>query len=1118
MAENEKEQLKKFIHQLPNAVSGDGKAFVAQLKKALSYLSEHAGGSGGGEDSGEGEDAINQVTALRLTEVHTVDSSGFPKNNIEVTFDNSNIENYAFAQIWVKDDTENTYQQHGNTNGTRYLFENALVGRTYTVKVVVQLKDGRTSNFDNAPTASILIQGSVLIPDAPTQFFLTWDEDGALWQWQYEENEYIDFFELRLDANAGVYNDKLLDRTRLPYSRVSPDVRSGTAYLFIRNIFGDYSTPATHIFNKPVGVKPNKPVMQSTLDGVVITMSPLPTGYQGYVLEIDDEEFKTINRQFVYYKFSGTVKARYCYYDEIGRGEWSEYESITIKVVLDPDELPEISYDAFDQTIKDAIDGANAQKDINKQLQDSIKDLIADVDEAIGDVNNKIDTSVSGVQADIDGILADLNKNAANSPFTSIKQNADGISVLSAEISDVDGKTETNASNITLTNDRIDSLVLKVNEVDGKTTTNASNITQTANSITSLVYEQVNALDSKINTNTSKITQTASDIETLVANEVETLNGKIATNATQIAQSANKIEILVVSIDDLESASQTNASNITQTADNVTVAVSKINQLENDVKDNTASISVASDRIDSVVSGLNGSAGDSGYQALTGLASSIVQTNNSIASVVGELNKNPNECSYTSITQLQNSIDLAVKDEDLDGEEIISRINISPEKITIDGKYVHVTGDTVFDNNIIAGGYIKADAINTDHLQTNAVTTDKIATNAITADKIKAGSITTEKITDKSVSSVKIEDGAITVTKIADGAVGSTKIEGGAITTEHIQAGSIVGEHISAGAISADKLYAGNIDMTGALALVGGAVRLDENGLTCAMENGYTVFNGEGITFLDNLGHSFAQIRQMCIGTAEHDGFVQFNGEWSEVPSVVCVPLELQIGIKEYSQADVFMVCRPVNITKKGFQVQCYTKLGAGGMSTNPINEPIEIAGTNGDVIEHQIGQFDKNGDIDIKAIFTVTTYSFLHGEHGKNNITSSWKHSCVVELYNDGTLVASTGVLQTPAYPSAPDYQITQNQLTITTSLTGKVEHLGLVTLKFRIVKTGSTSEGNSVTLPAFIDSFNYTSDDEVVISTGTALFVAMTNSNVGYTVNNGGATYGLRNQVRQG
>lgn len=1116
MAENEKEQLKKFIHQLPNAVNGDGKAFVAQLKKALSYLSEHAGGSGGGEDSGEGEDAINQVTALRLVEVHTVDSSGFPKNNIEVTFDNSNIENYAFAQVWVKDDTENTYQQHGNTNGVRYLFENALTGRTYTVKVVVQLKDGRTSNFDNAPTASILIQGSVLIPDAPTQFFLTWDEDGALWQWQYEENEYIDFFELRLDANAGVYNDKLLDRTRLPYSRVNPNVRSGTAYLFIRNVFGDYSTPATHIFNKPVGVKPNKPVMQSTLDGVVITMSPLPTGYQGYVLEIDGEEFKTINRQFVYYKFSGTVKVRYCYYDEIGRGEWSEYESITIKVVLDPDELPEINYDAFDQTIKDAIDGANAQKDINKQLQDSIKDLMADIDEAIGDVNNKIDTSVSGVQADIDGLLADLNKNAENSPFTSIKQTADGISVLSAEISDVDGKTETNASNIALTNNKVESLVFKVDAVDKQTKTNASNITQTANNITSLVYEQINALDSKINTNTSKITQTASDIETLVANEVETLNGKIATNASQIAQSANKIETLVVSIDDLESASQTNASTIKQTADNVTVAVSKINQLEKDVAENTASISITDGKINSVVSGLNGSAGDSGYQALTGLASSIVQTNSSISSVITELNKDPEDCSYSAITQLKDGIDLSVKNEDFTGKEIISRINLTPEVITIDGKYVHVTGDTVFDNDVIVGDTIKADTINTDHLQTNAVTTAKIASNAITADKIKAGSITNEKITDKSVSSVKIEDGAITVTKIADGAVGSTKIEGGAITTEHIQAGSIIGEHISAGAISADKLYAGNIDMTGALALVGGAVRLDETGLTCQMGDGaYTLFDSNGITYFNKLGFASAQIRQMCIGYAEHGKYVKFNNKWDSVPNVVCVPTELQVGVSEYAQTDIFLVCNATNITQEGFYVQCYTKLSGGSSSSIPINVAFNFI----DEYEYEISNELVSGEeLTVVANITSVSKSVRGGKDGF--ITNRYYSTAKIELYNGDSLLASTANATIAPYPDYPSSNGSNtNKFTSRMVISSVVDVSQPIKLKFVGVHNDKSTYGSyKSTINAEVLHLEYATEGEHIISTGTALFVATTGADSGYSVIDGGTTYGLRNQVRQG
>lgn len=836
----DKERLKKLIQQLPNAISGDGKNFVAPLKKTLDFLSEHAGGgSGGGEDSGEGENAINQVTALQLLEVHTVDSSGFPQNNIEVTFDNTNVTNYALAQIWVKDDVNDTYQHHGSTNGTRYLMENALTGRTYTVKVVVQTKDGRTSNFEKAPTASILIQGSVLVPDAPTQFFLTWDEDGALWQWQYEENDYIDFFELRLDANAGEYSDKLLDRTRASYSRANPNTRSGTAYLFIRNVFGDYSTPATHVFNKPVGAKPNKPILQATLDGVVVTMDTLPTGYQGYVLEIDGEEFKTNNRQFIYYKFSGTVTARYCFYDTIGRGEWSDYETITIKTVLDPDDLPEISYDKFDEAIKDAIDSANNQKEINEQIKADVDNVKNDIEgigsdvegisSNIAEIKDKVEANSSAIiQTDskietvvtqkvtvakgeikgeiLDEIGDDIKTEVTKEVGSQIKQEADNITATVYE--QVKGEiTEEVASQVKIEADKITSTVYNKTEVDNKLADKAntsdvytkeetaSQISQSAESVKVTVSEtvgrRIDDVESKVDDNTANIT----------------------TNASNITANANSITAINTSIAEIDDRVTTNAGEIKVLNDKILLAVTKeeLDEVNDKVAQNTASIEVTNGSINSVVSKLNGTAEDSGYEALTGLATSIIQTSDSITSVVTELNKESSDCSYTAITQLQDGIDLCVKDEDLDGNEIVSRINISPEVITIDGKYMHVTGDTVFDENVIVGGYIAADTINTDHLKANAVTTAKIAANAITADKINADSITTEKITDKSVTSVKIEDGAITATKIVDGAVSSTKIEGGAITTEHIQAGSIIGEHISAGAVTTEAIAAGAV-------------------------------------------------------------------------------------------------------------------------------------------------------------------------------------------------------------------------------------------------------------------------------------------------------------------
>lgn len=73
---------------------------------------------------------------------------------------------------------------------------------------------------------------------------------------------------------------------------------------------------------------------------------------------------------------------------------------------------------------------------------------------------------------------------------------------------------------------------------------------------------------------------------------------------------------------------------------------------------------------------------------------------------------------YTALVQLVDALELRVR-----SGELISKINMSPETITIDGKYIHLTGNTVIDNNLITKGMI----------QTNAVTADKIDVSSLSA-------------------------------------------------------------------------------------------------------------------------------------------------------------------------------------------------------------------------------------------------------------------------------------------------------------------------------------------------------------------------------------------------
>ncbi len=92
------------------------------------------------------------------------------------------------------------------------------------------------------------------------------------------------------------------------------------------------------------------------------------------------------------------------------------------------------------------------------------------------------------------------------------------------------------------------------------------------------------------------------------------------------------------------------------------------------------------------------------------------------------------------ITQLDDTINFRVTRQ-LDGKadkaNLIGQINLSPESIKIDGKFVHVTGDTLFDNNVIVNRMLSA----------KSITADKIAAESITTEKIKSGAVTTDKMT-----------------------------------------------------------------------------------------------------------------------------------------------------------------------------------------------------------------------------------------------------------------------------------------------------------------------------------------------------------------------------------
>ena len=838
----------KLIQHIPNNVSGDGKPFVAALKKALIKYKEDLNKKIDDSTSSAGEKP-GHVSSVQLLELHSI-NDGVRVNSIQVSWVKTTVTNYAKAEVWFRTATDKAWEKAGESSGTQFVYSGATTGLTYYIKVVAVNTKGNAADFDTAPQASIKIQGSQYIPNPPTQFVLTWDEKGPLWKWLFEPNEYIDFFELRLDQNPGVWNDKRLDSTRETWSRANPGVRSGTAYLYIRNIFGEYSEPAVHEFNKALPQKPTAPQLTSTIDGVRIKMQGLPLGATGYKIHIKtkdsqetvEDDFYTANSEYIYFFFIGHITVKYCFVDPLGDGEWSDTSEADCKAGIDIGQVPTIDYTKFDKFTQDAIDKANNQPSIN----DALKNLITDNTTAINEANKLIDANANGIH-----------------------QNTDSISSVMTKVNGLNEKVE---------------------GIEGTVTTQGTAIVQTAADITALA-KRVTVNEGTISTNTSSIQQNADSI-TSVVRRVDTAEGTLRTHGTAIQQNADSISTIAMDV-------QGNTSAIEQNAKSITAIVE-------DVRGTKASIQANADNITSIVTKV-----DKQGSQINSQGSAIVQNANSITSVVTELNKKPADCNYSSINQLQDDILLCVKK---DG--VINAINVSTEGIVIDGNKVHITGDTVFDNNVIVGGMIAADSIALEHLKANSVSSAKIQANAITSTKIAAGAVTADKI----------EAGAITAEKLAADSV----------TSDAIQAGSVIGDKIAANTITGKHFAAANIDLTGALTITGGNVKMSQEGLRLSSDDGsFTLFNQEGINYIDAHGITYAQVKKMIIGKAYDGQYIRFAAPWPTPPSVLMSPMTIKINDESYPAATFYLVCEATDITENGFKVNNYLRLDEGSDGVN---------------------------------------------------------------------------------------------------------------------------------------------------------------------------------------
>lgn len=132
---------------------------------------------------------------------------------------------------------------------------------------------------------------------------------------------------------------------------------------------------------------------------------------------------------------------------------------------------------------------------------------------------------------------------------------------------------------------------------------------------------------------------------------------------------------------------------------------------------------------------------------ISGLSSTLVDQATGFQRSLSDLNKHLS----SQITQVASGVELKVKDalNSLTGSEIVSRINLTPAGTRIDGRLLHVTGQALFDDNIVTNKMLQAKAVTADKMQVDSL-------SAITANvgELKGGTIigTTIKNADNTFS------------------------------------------------------------------------------------------------------------------------------------------------------------------------------------------------------------------------------------------------------------------------------------------------------------------------------------------------------------------------------
>ena len=317
-----------------------------------------------------------------------------------------NLKTLSTVVAWYREQGTSEWIYGGDGNG-QIVISQCEVGKTYDVKLQVKDING---NYSVGMIKSLQITLKSDKPNTPDGFTIRFAEQ-AIYNWREVTNADVDFYEVRLNTATG-NDDGLLAKSSNTTASSLLQNRQGTVYLYAHNPVKGYSAPAMLEYNVPKPITPTDITIKTTMNGLVVTYSPIPSGSHHANVYVNEQRYQSTSNTIFIPIEEGVHKVKVAYVDIFGEGDSSGEELVTVKAEIPP-ELMKAQNDAIanidartkelDKTVQ-AIDNKVVQTVTNQVTGMSTRITALDnlINQTVRDVNNNVNSQITQVKNSID--------------------------------------------------------------------------------------------------------------------------------------------------------------------------------------------------------------------------------------------------------------------------------------------------------------------------------------------------------------------------------------------------------------------------------------------------------------------------------------------------------------------------------------------------------------------------------------------------------------------------------------------------------------------------------------------------------------------------------------------